>query len=213
MLSVDIAEISSETIPAIIVVLTAALVIKRAIDNLGWRERMKADIDLADRLAANPMSDDETRVARLLRLDVANRILQRMESVKTAKATLADTVEAPFFTALLTLSGILTAFQGMVFEGVEPSSVKPFVVLCSLLGLGIDLVQSAARFIYRRIERRRRAKNKTCAPPPMSHTDAEMERMYREIMALPVEDSTEKAEEEVDPEECSRDRDEDVVKE
>lgn len=180
-------DLSGASFEVILLACTLALVlgvIQGPLKSAGWMRRASGYIDLAEKLAAAGDGPSERMAADALRRKAAELVMSRLRSRDAFGDGLVVAVDV--FTTTLCVAVSLAANSALwVLNGsMSVDDALALFSIGSLISLGID----SARMLFRWLRARRRACESLDAASREETLDARVERLYRELMAVPAVD-------------------------
>lgn len=184
MFSFDLSGASFEMVLLVAAVSVAIAMAQGPLKSFGWMSRASRYLDLAEKFSDCQGGRAEKAAAGALRKKAAELVVSRLksrEAMGSGLLTAADALMATLYiSAILAINGLMRIMAGsMSFYDVCAS-----VAIGSLAGLVID----GGRYVIRWLCARHKASKNRVAAYARDDLDGKVERMYRELVALPVVD-------------------------
>lgn len=184
MFSLDLSGASFEVVALTVTVALVLGLVQGPLRSAGWMGKASRYLDLAERFAGCRGGGAERAAADALRKKAAELVVWRLQSREAVGDGLMIAVDKLMTTLCVSLS---LAADGLI--RVATGSMG-FGDACGLFAAGslVAFAIDGIRALIRWLRKRRAASEASSAARYRDDLDARVERMYRELMALPVVD-------------------------
>lgn len=182
MLSFDLSDASWEAVLLAVTVAVVLALVQGPVRSAGWMRRASGYLDLADRFGRDGAGRAERMAADALRKKAAELAVWRLRSRDAMGDGLLFVADRLVVTICVSVSLVINTPIWVSSGSMSPGGASAFFFLVVLVCLAVDGVRALLRWLRERREAsselERRLRN--------ADLDERVERMYREIMAMPT---------------------------